>query len=76
MGPHQEDEEDPGKFSIQGCKEDHREASAARDGWEMGLPASGGGTGGSGARGDKEAGTKEAEHGPAIYFNATDSGPT
>ena len=42
---------------------------------ELVLPASGGGTGGSGARGDKEVVNKEAEHGRAIYCDATDSGP-
>ena len=41
----------------------------------MGLPASGGGTRGSGVRGDREVGNKEAEHGCAIYCDATDSGP-
>ena len=41
----------------------------------MGLPASGGGTGGSGTRGDTEVNNTEAEHGHTIYCNATNSGP-
>ena len=75
MGPHPEDGEVPGQLSVQGCKEAHREAAAADDGWDMGLPASGGGTGGSGDRGDTEVGNEEAEHGRAIYCDATDYGP-
>ena len=46
-----------------------------KDGWDMVLPASGRGTGGSGAQGDKEVGHKDVEHGRAIYYEATNSGP-
>ena len=52
MSPHSEDGEGPGQLSVQGCKEAHREADAVEEVWELVLPASGGGTGGSGARGD------------------------
>ena len=75
MGPNPEDGEGPGQLSIQGREEAHREAATAADGWELGLPASGEGTGGSGSRGYKEVGNKEAEHGRAIYCDATDYGP-
>ena len=63
-------------FLTNGCKENHREAAAAStDGWGMGIPASGRESEGSGVQGDKEVGHKEAEHGRAIYCDATDSGP-
>ena len=76
MGPHSKDGLGPEKFSKQGREEDHREASAAaKDGWEIGIPDSGRGTEGSGVRGDKEVGHKDAEHGRSIYCDATDSGP-
>ena len=65
----------PRHLSIQVREEAHREAAAETYGWELGLPASGGGTGGIGARGDKEVGNKEAEHGSAIYCDVTDSIP-
>ena len=71
MGPCSEDGEGPGKISVQVCEEDHREASVVEYGWELGLPASGVGTGGSGDRGDMEADNTEAEHGRAIYCDAT-----
>ena len=61
MGPHLEYGEGPAHFSIQGHEEAHREAASAMDGWELVLSASGGGTGGCGAKGDKEVGNKEAE---------------
>ena len=54
MGPHSEDGEGPGKISVQGREEDHQEEAVAEDEWELGLTASGGGTRGSGARGDTE----------------------
>ena len=53
---------------------DQKKNAAATDRWELGLPNSGGGTGGSGVRGDKEVRNKEAEHGRAIYCDATDYG--
>ena len=68
MGTHPEDGEGPGKFSIQGRK------ATETDGWDLGLPASGRGTGGSGDKGDKEVGHQEAEHGRTIYCNTADSG--
>ena len=75
MDPNPEDGEGPVQLSIQGREEAHLEAAAAKDGWELGLPASGVGTGGSGDRRDKEVGNKEEEHSRAIYFNSTYSGP-
>ena len=53
MVSYPEDGEGPGHFSILGCKETHQELAAATDGWKVVLPASDGGTGGSGARGEK-----------------------
>ena len=58
MGPHPEDGEGPGQILVQCCEEAHQEAAAAEDVWELGLTASVGGTGGSGARGDTEVGNK------------------
>ena len=75
VGPCPEDGEGHGHISIQGHEEAHQESAAEEDGWGMGLPASVGGTGGSGDRGDKEVDNKEAEHSRAIYCDATDSGP-
>ena len=75
VGPHSKDGAGPGQFSTQGRKEDHWEAGAAAYGWELGIPASGGGTGGSGFPGDKEVVHKEVENGCVIYCDATDSGP-
>ena len=75
VGPHPEDEAVPGQYLIQGHKENHRESAAAMDGWDLELPVSGGGTEGSGLRGDEKVDHKEAEHGRIIYCNATDSGP-
>ena len=76
MGPHPKDGVGPGRFSKQSCKDYHREAAAeATDRWDLGIPASGGGTEGSRVRGDKEVGHKEVKHGRAIYCDATDSRP-
>ena len=44
-----------------------------RGGWDLGVPAIGGGNGGSGLRGDQKVGHKEAEHGHAVYCDATNS---
>ena len=59
MGTHPEDGKRPGQFSIQGFEEAHREAAAVTDVLELVLTASGGGTGGSGNRCDKEVNNKE-----------------
>ena len=75
MGPHSEDVEGPVQLSVQGREESHRETDAAEERQKTGLTASGGGTGGSGARGDTEVDNKEAEHGHTIYCDATNSGP-
>ena len=47
VGPHPEDGAGPGQLSAQGCAEDHWEATSETDGWELRLPASVGGNGGS-----------------------------
>ena len=72
--PHSEDGEGPGQLSAQGSKEDHWEATAAKERREMGLPTSGGGTEGSGNGGDTDIHNMGAEYGCAIYCDATDSG--
>ena len=74
MGPHPEYGAGPGQFPTQGREEDHQETAAATGGWELGIPASGGGTGGNEFQGNKEVGHKEAEHGRAVYCDATNYG--
>ena len=60
VGPHPEDGAGNGQFSKQVCRKDHQEAAMApMYGWDLGIPASGGGTEGSGVRGDKEVGHKD-----------------
>ena len=54
MGTRPEDGKGSGQLSIQGREEAYCEAAAAEDVWELVLPASGGGTGGSGARGRRQ----------------------
>ena len=75
VGPLPDDVAVPGQFPTQGREEDHREAAAATGGWELVIPASGGGTGVSGFLGDKEVGHKEAEHSRVVYCDATNYGP-
>ena len=75
MGPHPKDGAGPGQFSTQGRAEDHWEATAETGGRYLGVPASGGGNGGSGFRGDQKVGHTEAEHGRGVYCDATNSGP-
>ena len=75
VDPHPEDGGGPGQFPKQGRKEDHRDSAAATGGWELGIIVSGGGTGRSGFRRDKEVGHKEAEHGRTVYCDVTNSGP-
>ena len=75
MVPHSEDGEGPGHISVQVRDEDHWEAAPAQERQELGVPASGGSTGGSRAIGGTEVNNTEAEDGCAIYFNATDYGP-
>ena len=75
VGTRPEDGAGPGQFPTQGREHYHWEAAAETGGWELGITASGGGTGGSGFRGDKEVGHKETEHGCAVYCNATNYGP-
>ena len=74
VGPCPEDGAVPGHFSKQGREEDHQEAAPDTYRWELGIPASGVGTEGSGVQGDKKVGYKEAEHGCAIYCDTTNYG--
>ena len=75
VGPHPEDGEGPGQFSVQGREEDHWEATTTKEGRELGIPTAGGGKEGSGNGGDTYIHHTEAEYGRRIYCDATDSGP-
>ena len=75
LGTNPEEGEGPGQFSVQGGKEDHWEATAAKDRRELGIPTSGRGKEGSRNGGDTDIHHTEAEYGRAIYCDATYSGP-
>ena len=75
VGPHPDDGAGPGNSPTQGREGDNQKAAVATGGWDLGILASGGGTGGSGFRGDKEDVQKEAEHGRAVYCEAINYGP-
>ena len=75
MGAHPEDGESPGYLPLQGRKTAYQEADGDTGGWELILPAIGGGNGGSRPRGDQEICHEEAEHSHSVYCDATDSGP-
>ena len=53
----------------------HREEAEDMRGWELVIPFTGGGNGGSRIRGDRDIRHEEAEYGRALCFNVTDSGP-
>ena len=53
----------------------HREAAEETGGWELGLSIIEGSNGGIRLRGDRNIHQDEAEHGHAVYCDATDSGP-
>ena len=53
VGSHPEDGAGPGYLPEQGHKTAHWEATKYTGGWELGLPAIGGGNGGSRFRGDQ-----------------------
>ena len=74
LGPHSEDGEGPGKFSVQGREEDHWEATAEKERRDLGIPTPGRGTEGSMNGGDADVHNMEAEYSPAIYCDATNSG--
>ena len=48
VAPRPKDGAGPGKFQTQGREYDHWESDVATSGWELVIPASGGGIGGSG----------------------------
>ena len=60
VGPHSEDGEGPGQFSVQGREEDQWEATTSKERRELGLPTDGGGTEGSGNGGDTDIHNTEA----------------
>ena len=53
---------------LDSFQNNHQEAAVVPTyGWDLGIPASDGGTEGSGVRGDNEVGHKDTEHGRVIY---------
>ena len=54
---------------------DNREAREETGGWDLVLPAIGGGNRGSRIRGDQKVFHEESEHVRAVYCDATNSGP-
>ena len=75
MGADSEDGEGPGKFSVQGRAEDHREAAAAREGRDLVLTFVGGSNEVDRDGSDTDVNSPEAEYGCAIYCDSADSGP-
>ena len=65
----------PGQIPVQGREEDHREAAAAKEGRELGIPAVGGSNEGDGDGGDTDINSPEAEYGRAIHCDAANSRP-
>ena len=53
----------------------HRQTAAERDGWEVALPLTRGGHEGGGTHRHPHINSEKAEHGRAVYFYATASGP-
>ena len=53
----------------------NRKTTAEREGWEVVLPLTGGGHEGSGSHRCTNVNKQKAEHGRAVYFYATASGP-
>ena len=58
-----------------GVKTAYRKATADREGWEVFLPLTGGGHEGIGSHRRPNVNKQKAEHGRAVYFCATASGP-
>ena len=58
-----------------GSASDYREAAAERVGWEMALSLTGGSHEGIGVNRRQDVHNQKAEHGCAIHYNATASGP-
>ena len=75
MGPNSADGEGPEHFPVQGREEDHWEATAAKEGRELGLPTAGGGAEGGGNGGDTDVYYTDAEYGHTIYCDTADYGP-
>ena len=76
VGANPQDGAGPEKFPTQGRAAAHQEAAKGKGGGgDLGVPTIGGSNGGSRLREDRNIYHKEAEHGRAVYFNATISGP-
>ena len=75
MSTDNEDEKDPGHFSVQGRAEEYREAAAAWEGQDLVLPFVGRSNEGGRDRLDTDVNPPEAEYGHAIYCDAANSGP-
>ena len=75
MGPNSADGEVPGQFLVKGCEEDHWEETAEKEGRELVLPTSVGGTERGRNGGDTDVYYMESEYGCAIYCDAANSRP-
>ena len=75
MGADPTDRAGAGEFHAQRRAQDHGDTAAERVVWEMVLYLSEGGHARGGVCRDPEIHHKEAEHGCAVYCDATDSGP-
>ena len=75
MGINVADGEGPGQFPVPGRQEDNRETAAAKEGWELDIPADGGNNEGYGNGGDTELNSTEAEYVRRTHCDADDYGP-
>ena len=75
VGLNATDVEAPRKSPVQGCKEDHGETTAAKEGWELDIPTDGRNNEGDGNGGDTDLNYLEEEYGRAIHCDADNSGP-
>ena len=75
VGLNAADGEGPGRFPVQGWKEDHGETTVAKEVQDLDIPATGGDNERGGNGGDTDFNSPEAEYGRAIYCNAANSRP-
>ena len=75
MGDKPQDGAGPWKLPTQGHATAHRETAKETGGWELGITTIVGGNSGSRLQGDWEIHHEQAEHGRAVYYDATNSGP-
>ena len=75
MGTNPQDVVGPEYFPTQVCVTAHGEADKEMGVWELVVPIIGGINDGIRLQGDRNIHHKEAEHGRALYCDATNSGP-